>query len=109
MAVSNHVGRDGCGDILIRVRVPLLLWLLALQTYRTCRAGSVLPARRSLLATRLHAPVPRPEPDSLLGRASCRRVCVVRALAGLCVLRHPLLPQDPDRAEALTSRKRCAS
>src|SRR5262244_813267 len=46
LAVSNHVDRDGCGDILIRVRVPLLLRLLAREPDRRGRAGSVLPARR---------------------------------------------------------------
>ena len=43
-----------------------------------------------------HLAVPRSEPDPLHGRASCRRVCVVRALAGLLALRDPLLPQGPD-------------
>src|SRR5262245_13923057 len=76
---------------------------------RRYRASSVLPARRSLLATRLNPPVPGPEPDPFLGRASCRRVCVVRALAGLCVLRHPLLRQGADCAEGLTSRDRGAA
>src|SRR5262245_1818149 len=105
LVVSNHVGRDGCGDVLIRVCVPLLLCCLARQPDRRCRAGSVLPARRSLLAARLHPPVPGPQPDPLLGRASGRRVCMVRAMAGLFGLRHPLLPQSPDRAETLTSRR----
>jgi hypothetical protein len=34
LAVSNHVDRDGCGDIFIRVRVLLLLRRLAWRPNR---------------------------------------------------------------------------
>ena len=47
----------------------LLLRCLAWQPDRRCRAGSVLPARRSLLAARLHPPVPGSELDPLHGWA----------------------------------------
>src|SRR5439155_15150436 len=104
LAVSSHVGRDGRRDVLIRVRVLLLLRLIAWRPDRRCRAGSVLPSRRSLLAARMHPAVRGSEPDPLLGRASCRRVCVVRTLAGVRALRDPLLPPRPDRAEELGSR-----
>src|SRR2546423_10029383 len=41
------------------------------------------------------------ELDPLLGRSSCRRVCVVRPLADVRALPDPLLPPRPDRAQEL--------
>src|SRR2546423_11813601 len=41
------------------------------------------------------------ELDPLLGRSSCRRVCVVRPLADVRALPDPLLPPRPDCAQEL--------
>src|SRR6184192_3835358 len=55
----------------------------------------------SLGGRRIDHAVPRSELDSLLGRACCRRLYVVRTLAGVRALRDPLLPSRPDLAEEL--------
>jgi hypothetical protein len=54
-AVPGRVGRDGRGDVLVRVLVALLLRLVARRRPdRRRRAGPVLPSSRPLLAARLH-------------------------------------------------------
>ena len=63
----------------------------------------VFPSRRSLLAARMRPAVPGSELDPLHGQASCRRVRVVRTLAGVRALRDPLFPPRPDCAEELSS------
>src|SRR5687767_5952907 len=103
LAVSNHVDRDGCGDVFIRVRVLLLLRRLAWRPDRRCRAGSLLSSRRSLLAARMRAAVPGSELDPLHGQASCRCLCVVRTLADIRALRDQLLPACPNPEEELSS------
>ena len=48
------------------------------------------------MAARMRPAVPGSELDPLHGQASCRRLGVVRTLAGVCAPRDPLLPARPD-------------
>ena len=58
--------------------------------------AKVLASRRSAVAARMRPAVPGSDLDPLHGQASCRRLGVVRALAGVRALRDPLLPARPD-------------
>jgi len=87
----------------------------SLHYYGSSLGGRIDDAERARYSRRgdrfwllIHAAVPRSELDSLLGRACCRRLCVVRTLAGVRALRDPLLPPRPDLAEELSPANRRA-
>ena len=65
LCVSSHVDHDGCGNVLVRVLVLLLLRRLAGRPDRRCRTRPVLAPGRWLLAARMRPAVPGSEPGPL--------------------------------------------